>query len=111
MITVHLVQTAPDGQAVDHAVPAQAGQSTMEAAVKAGVDGIAAECGGVMTCGTCHVYVREPWDAQLPPRSGDELALLEFVAAECRPASRLSCQIVLIAAHDGITVDLPSTQY
>jgi ferredoxin, 2Fe-2S len=111
MITVHLVQTAPDGQALDHAVPAQAGQSVMQAAVKAGVDGIAADCGGVISCGTCHVYVREPWAAQLPPPGGDELALLEFVAAERRPASRLSCQIVLTAAHDGLTADLPSTQY
>lgn len=111
MITVHFVQTAPDGQTVGHAVPAQVGQSIMLAAVKAGIDGIAADCGGVMSCGTCHVYVREPWAAELPPPGGDELALLEFVAAERRPASRLSCQIALTPAHDGFTVDLPSTQY
>jgi 2Fe-2S ferredoxin len=111
MITVHLVETRADGSTVDHAVRARAGQTLMQAAVKAGVDGIAADCGGLMTCATCHVYVREPWAARIAPPNGEELSFLEFTAAERRASSRLSCQIPLGDALDGLTVDLPSTQY
>lgn len=66
------------------------GQSVMDAAVRANLEGIVAECGGSLICATCHVYVQEgAW----PAPSDDELAMLEFVAAERRAASRLSCQL------------------
>ena len=64
-----------------------------------------------VTCGTCHVYVREPQASLLPPTGPDELGMLEFVAAPRRPNSRLSCQIKLTQGTDGITVDLPESQY
>lgn len=83
----------------------------MEAAVAANVQGIAADCGGMLTCGTCHVYVREPHASLLPAAAPDELAMLEFVAAPRRPNSRLSCQIELTEALGGLTLDLPDTQY
>ncbi len=83
----------------------------MQAAQSAGVEGIAADCGGSLTCATCHVMVREPWASQLPPPSADELAMLEFTAAPRLPHSRLACQIQLTEALDGLTVDLPATQY
>ena len=83
----------------------------MEAAVAANVQGIAADCGGMLTCGTCHVYVREPHASLLPAPAADELAMLEFVAALRRANSRLSCQIALTEALDGLTLDLPDTQY
>ena len=83
----------------------------MQAAVANNVAGIEADCGGLMTCGTCHVYVREPFAARLPPPDADELAMLEFTAAERRPNSRLSCQIQLTEALDGLAVDLPDTQH
>ena len=86
---------------VDEFNPAQSG----------GVDGIAADCGGMLTCATCHVFVREPWASQLPPPGTEELAMLEFTADLRRPNSRLSCQIQLTEALDGLTVDLPATQY
>ncbi len=107
MITVHLI--AADGTA--HTVAAKAGDSLMHAAVAANVAGIEADCGGLMTCATCHVYVREPFASQLPPPQDDELAMLQFTAAERRSASRLSCQIDLTAALDGLTVDLPANQH
>jgi 2Fe-2S ferredoxin len=47
----------------------------------------------------------------LPAAQDDELAMLEFTAAPRRPNSRLSCQIELTPALDGLTVDLPDTQH
>jgi 2Fe-2S ferredoxin len=64
-----------------------------------------------MTCSTCHVYVDPAWAGRLPPPTADEAAMLEMTAAERRPTSRLSCQIVLDAALDGLTAELPPTQY
>lgn len=83
----------------------------MEAAVSAGVRGIAADCGGLLTCATCHVMVQAPFAALLPPPDGEEQAMLVFTAVTATPASRLSCQIRLTAALDGLTVELPSSQY
>lgn len=107
MIKIHLV-AADGGETTLHV---KAAGSLMEAAVADNVDGIAADCGGMLTCATCHVYVREPFAGQLAPPAGDERAMLEFTAAQRRPNSRLSCQIALTEALDGLTVDLPATQY
>jgi ferredoxin, 2Fe-2S len=83
----------------------------MEAAVAGNVDGIEADCGGLMTCATCHVLVREPFASALPPPEPDEVAMLEFTASPRQPNSRLSCQIHLTEALDGLTVDLPPSQH
>ena len=107
MIRVHLV--APDGS--ETTLEGREGESLMQAAVAANVRGIEADCGGLLTCATCHVYVREPFAERLPPPSGDELGMLEFTAAERRPNSRLSCQVALAPALEGLTVDLPDTQH
>jgi len=64
-----------------------------------------------MTCGTCHVYVREPHAGALPAPSADEEGMLDFTAEPRRANSRLSCQIRLTDALDGMTVDLPRSQY
>lgn len=111
MITLHFTHIAADGRATDQQVKARPGSSVMQAAVDAGVGGIAADCGGSLSCGTCHVYVAEAWVDQLPVPGADEQAMLEGVAAERRPGSRLSCQLLLTAAHDGLTVELPAMQY
>jgi 2Fe-2S ferredoxin len=87
------------------------GQSLMEAATAGGIDGIAADCGGLLTCATCHVMVHEPFSSLLPPAGAEELAMLAFTASPATPASRLSCQIKLTAALDGLTVELPASQY
>ncbi len=107
-IQVHLVSA--DG-ATTTTLAGRAGTSLMETAVAANVAGIEADCGGLVTCGTCHVYVREPFLQRLPAAGPDELSMLEFTAAERRPNSRLSCQIRLEAPLDGLTVDLPDTQH
>jgi 2Fe-2S ferredoxin len=108
MITVHFI---PPGGGEPLALQCKPGQSLMQAAVAASVEGIEADCGGMMTCGTCHVYVREPHASRLPPPDGDEGGMLEFTAAPRRPNSRLSCQIQLEAALDGLTVELPDSQH
>ena len=61
--------------------------------------------------GTCHVYVREPHASTLQAPGADESGMLDFTAEPRRPNSRLSCQIPLTEALDGLTVDLPRTQY
>ena len=107
MIKIHLV--APD--AAETTLSVKPRGSLMEAATAANVPGIAADCGGLMTCATCHVYVREPFAARLPPPSADELGMLEFTASPRQPNSRLSCQLELTQDLDGLTVDLPAKQY
>lgn len=110
MITIHLFPAdAPDGPAIELA--GKPGQSLMQAAVAANTAGIEADCGGLMTCATCHVYVREPHASQLPLPLQDEDAMLDFTAAPRRPNSRLGCQIQLTADLDGLAVDLPPCQH
>ena len=86
------------------------GWSLMQGATANGVDGILGECGGSCACATCHCYVDEARTGDLPAPSSDELALLETVAAERRPNSRLACQIKSAPALEGLTVHLPDTQ-
>lgn len=83
----------------------------MAAAVSASVAGIEADCGGLLTCATCHVHVREPWASRLPAPQADETAMLEFTSSPRQLNSRLSCQIMLTDAMDGLTVDLPQNQH
>jgi len=108
MITIRFVA---GGAASPQQVEGKTGQSLMQAAVAANVEGIEADCGGLMTCATCHVYVREPHAGRLPPPSEEELGMLEFTASPRQPSSRLSCQIELTEALDGLTVDLPASQH
>jgi len=88
----------------------QEGWSLMQAAITNGIEGIVGECGGSCACATCHCYVDEARLAELPPPSENELGMLENVAAERRPSSRLACQIKATAALDGLVVHLPETQ-
>lgn len=88
-------------------VDATCGQSLMMAAVLNEIEGIPAECGGSCACGTCHVYVDETFSPHLPPIKDDESAMLDEVAAERRPSSRLSCQIEMTDELDGIVVRVP----
>ena len=81
MITVHFIAA---GAAPAQEVRCKTGRSLMQAAVAAGVDGIAADCGGMMTCGTCHVFVHEPHAALLPAMQAEEYAMLEFTAVPRR---------------------------
>ncbi|KQZ73775.1 2Fe-2S ferredoxin [Sphingopyxis sp. Root214] len=97
----------PDG--TERAVDAQAGTSLMEAAVNNGVDGIEADCGGVCACATCHVYVAAEWLQAAGPRTDIEEAMLDL-AHEPRDSSRLSCQVRVTDALDGLIVSIPESQ-
>jgi 2Fe-2S ferredoxin len=79
--------------------------------VAAGVHEIAADCGGLLSCATCHVFVDTPWLERLTPPSVDEVSMLELTATPRQPDSRLSCQLVLDDDFDGLAVRLPARQY
>jgi ferredoxin, 2Fe-2S len=92
-----------------HQVEAEVGSTVMETAIRNGVTGIVAECGGACACATCHVYVDEAWFERLPKRSPEEEDMLDF-AFEAKPTSRLSCQIKVEPALDGLVVRTPAYQ-
>ena len=106
-MTVHFITHS----GVSTAVEAKVGKSLMDAATAKNIDGIAADCGGLMTCATCHVFVEEPFASQLAKPDAEELAMLAFTATPRQSNSRLSCQITLSEALDGIAVTLPASQY
>src|SRR6201996_9715300 len=85
----------------EHEVDVPVGWSVMEGAVKNLVPGIDADCGGACACATCQVYVEGEWAAKLPPKGEMEETMLDF-APERRSTSRLSCQVRMTAALDGI---------
>ena len=99
----------PDGKS--ERVEASYGESVMQAATRHGIDGILAECGGNAMCATCHVYIDPSWLARLPDMGDDEDALLDGTATERLPNSRLSCQIHVTSALDGIVLRLPERQF
>ena len=92
-----------------YAVEASVGQTVMETAIKNDVPGIVAECGGACSCATCHVYVDPAWREVTGTPSQMEEDMLDF-AVEVRPESRLSCQLRLTEAHDGLIVRIPEHQ-
>lgn len=95
----------PDGRQISAEVPE--GHNLMEAAVAASVPGVIGECGGSLSCATCHVYVAQDWTTRAGGPSGFEDAMLDVTEAERRDCSRLSCQIRMTAALDGITLLVP----
>ncbi|WP_309084428.1 2Fe-2S iron-sulfur cluster-binding protein [Chelativorans sp.] len=90
-------------------VDAENGSTVMENAVRNGVPGIEAECGGACACATCHVYVDEAWTDVVGPPEAMEEDMLDF-AYEVRPNSRLSCQIRVRDELDGLVVRVPERQ-
>lgn len=70
--------------------------------------GVLGTCGGMCSCGTCHVYIAEKWADKLPPKTEDEQLMLEGIGelVEVRPNSRLSCQIPMSEELDGIEIEV-----
>lgn len=89
---------------------AKQGSTVMETAVYSNVPGIEAECGGSCSCATCHVYVDEKDLPFLPEMDEMEDEMLDEAAAERRPNSRLSCQLVLPETIESVTVTVPERQ-
>jgi 2Fe-2S ferredoxin len=95
-----------------HPVQVAAGKSVMQGAVENNVPGIDADCGGECACATCHVYVEAAWIGAvgLPVPGSQEASMLSF-AAVTQPDSRLSCQIQVTDALDGLVVRMPEGQH
>ena len=96
---------------VPETLDGELGDSVMLTAIQNGLDGIVGECGGSLSCASCHVYVDEAWfDRVGGPRSEEEEELLEGAMSPPGPTSRLSCQIELTEELDGLTVRCPEEQ-
>lgn len=88
------------------------GENVMRGALYNNVEGIVGECGGGLSCATCHCYIDDAWVDRIGEAPiQDELDLLEGVASERKPSSRLSCQVVVTEDLDGLVVHLPEAQY
>ena len=92
-----------------HTIEVQNGLTVMEGAVQNNVPGIDADCGGGMSCATCHVYVKEDWYTKLPNKETGEDDMLDQ-AYEPKANSRLSCQITVSDELNGLVVHLPEKQ-
>ena len=105
MVTITFIDSKGDARNVE----AEAGSTLMEAAIRNGIPGIDAECGGACSCATCHVYIEPGWVSTTGKPSPMEEDMLDF-AFEVRESSRLSCQIKISDALDGLVVRTPKRQ-
>jgi 2Fe-2S ferredoxin len=92
-----------DREGNEHVLEAASGLSIMEP-LREIDDGIEALCGGMCSCATCHVYIDAKWASRLSERADDELELLEDTECFKQQESRLSCQIVMTDALDGMRI-------
>nr|WP_111298677.1 2Fe-2S iron-sulfur cluster-binding protein [Paracoccus saliphilus] len=93
-----------------HEVEVRSGMTVMEGARDNGIPGIDADCGGACACSTCHVYVASEWLDRLPPRDPMEDDMLDFAYQPDPERSRLTCQIKVTDALDGLVVQMPERQ-
>lgn len=103
-----ITYVANDGTETVQDVPV--GWSVMEGAVQNNIDGIDADCGGCLSCATCHVFVDEAWVEKLPPREDLEDDMLDCAAVDRADNSRLSCQLTVTPELDGLVVRMPEYQ-
>ena len=99
-----------DASGAEHILDAEAGRSVMKAATDALITGIMGECGGCLSCATCHGYVDDAWAAKLEPLSESEIDMLSC-AVDVEANSRLTCQIEMTPELDGLVVRLPAAQF
>ena len=92
-----------------HTVDVKNGLSVMEGAIQNDIPGIDADCGGGMSCATCHVYVKENWFDKMPKKEDGEDDMLDM-AFEPNKFSRLSCQIIISDELEGLVVNVPAKQ-
>ncbi len=98
-----------DAEGSARTVEGEPGSTVMETAIRNGVPGITAECGGACACATCHVYVDDAWMEKVGQPQPMEEDMLDF-ASDVRPTSRLSCQIRVRPELDGLVVTTPAQQ-
>ena len=106
MVKISFIQ--PDGS--EQQVEAEPGVTVMEAAKLNNVAGIEAECGGACACATCHVFVDAAWREKVGSPAEMEEDMLDF-AFDVRKESRLSCQIKVTEALNGLVLRIPAKQF
>ena len=94
----------------EHVVDVPPGLTVMEGARDNGIDGIEADCGGACACSTCHVYVDPAWVDRLPKKDPMEEDMLDFAYEPDPVRSRLTCQLKVTDALDGLKVFMPEKQ-
>ena len=94
----------------EHVVEVANGLTVMEGARDNGIPGIEADCGGACACSTCHVYVDDAWVEKLPAKDGMEEDMLDFAFEPDPTKSRLTCQLKVTDALDGLRVQMPEKQ-
>ncbi|MFD5200996.1 2Fe-2S iron-sulfur cluster-binding protein [Streptomyces sp. NPDC058375] len=102
-----VIYKQPDG--AERVIEAGAGVSVMQTAVRNGVPGILGQCGGVLSCATCHVFLAEENADDFTAVSEDEDEMLDCAATDREDNSRLSCQLVLAPGQE-VRVTVPETQ-
>ncbi|MGA0715854.1 MAG: 2Fe-2S iron-sulfur cluster-binding protein [Gemmobacter sp.] len=93
-----------------HVVDVADGLTVMEGARDNAIPGIEADCGGACACSTCHVYVAPEWVDRLPPKEAMEADMLDFAYEPDPVRSRLTCQLRVSDALEGLTVHMPERQ-
>ncbi|MGM4929594.1 2Fe-2S iron-sulfur cluster-binding protein [Tardiphaga sp. 619_E2_N8_5] len=106
MVVVNFIHPGEQIQVIE----AVEGQTVMQAALGNMVSGIVGECGGGLSCATCHVFVDQPWFDKFSPPSDDEKELLDATSEEPTEASRLACQLPCTASVSGMTIRIPKSQ-
>ncbi|MBP0590445.1 2Fe-2S iron-sulfur cluster binding domain-containing protein [Paraburkholderia sp. LEh10] len=99
---------SPDGTSTEIDVPL--GTTLMQAATANCIEGIIGDCGGNVSCATCHVLVSSEFVDRLPPMSDAENQMLDYTVAPRQPNSRLSCQVLVTEELDGIVVEIADPQ-
>ena len=96
--------TVVDRDGKEHQVDTQSGVSVMEVLRDSGDFGVAAICGGLCSCATCHVYIDRAWMGKLKSRHNDEQEILVALSSYKSDSSRLACQVPFTPELDGIKV-------
>lgn len=94
----------------EHVVEVANGLTVMEGARDNNIPGIEADCGGACACSTCHVYVDGDWVEKLPAKDDMEVDMLDFAYEPDATTSRLTCQLKVTDALDGLRVKMPEKQ-
>lgn len=94
----------------EHVVDVPNGLSVMEGARDNNIPGIEADCGGACACSTCHVYVDPAWVDKLAKKEAMEEDMLDFAWQPDPVRSRLTCQLKVTDALDGLVVQMPEKQ-
>lgn len=99
-----------DANGEQHTVDVLSGSNLMEAAVDNAIEGILGDCGGSLSCATCHCYLDDQGVKAADPVSDAEDDMLESVL-ERSDKSRLGCQVAVTDEMEGMTVTIPESQF